>query len=161
MLREIPFNQPGQQHVTQRNAAADHRRADKQPCSGGQGAQGNAGADQQHRQQQAALHAEPAGNPSRQRRDKAKGQQRQGGEQPGLRGGQAIVATNRVQQRRRAGKDHAQGGGDEQDTGNQQRGAAAGGGDHRRHIILKVTNEGGYDSDFAPCLNQAKMTDYR
>jgi hypothetical protein len=38
-----------------------------------------------------------------------------------LRGGQAIVATNRVQQRRRAGKDHAQGGGDEQDTGNQQR----------------------------------------
>ncbi len=35
-----------------------------------------------------------------------------GSEQPGLRGGQAIVATNRVQQRRRAGKDHAQGGGD-------------------------------------------------
>ncbi len=66
---------------------------------------------QQHRQQQAAFHAEPAGNPCRQRRDKAKGQQRQGSEQqPGLRGGQAIVATNRVQQWRRAGKDHAQGG---------------------------------------------------
>ena len=50
-------------------------------------------ANNHHRQQQATLYAESAGDPGRQRRDQPEGQQRQGREQPGLRRRQLVFSA--------------------------------------------------------------------